>query len=120
MQELRNELDTVLRKKIEDPKADFSDGAKGLIDAVNMLLSDTKRVETTTGGDKKPIDRWGNPRGGYGGGMQVYAGVGSMKHPPQFYKTAFKCKVSVDAKMQSCDLSEHGKQKESVTSLIPR
>ncbi|GMH71901.1 hypothetical protein TL16_g05777 [Triparma laevis f. inornata] len=92
MLELRGELDKILTNKIENPKSDFSAGAMGLIEAVNMLLSDSKEVETTTGGDKI-TSRYGQ-YGGYGnsGGSQNPYGGNVSNQPMSFWLQCYKCK----------------------------
>ena len=44
--QLRDELDKTLRWKIENPKEEFSSGAKGLIEAVNTILHEGKESDT--------------------------------------------------------------------------
>jgi hypothetical protein len=116
--ELRKELDAVMRLKIEDPKADFSEGAKGLIDAVEMLLEEGREVQTAVGGEKVKLDKFAQSfasmRGGnqYGGnqygGNQLVAG-----QPMSFWRdcyTCAACRTNISgeiALIQHCAGSKH-------------
>jgi len=98
--ELRGELDAVMRLKIENPKADFSEGAKGLIDAVGMLLEEGKMVQTAVGGEKVRLDKFSQSfsalRGNNNGGVFRNQNGGNQSingQPMSFWKDCFRCKA---------------------------
>jgi hypothetical protein len=135
--ELRKELDAVMRLKIENPKADFSEGAKGLIDAVGMLLEEGKEVQTAVGGEKVKLDKFaqsfaymrgGAGGGGYGNGNQYGGNQLVNGQPMSFWKDCYTCaacntNISGEvALVQHCAGSKHAAKnrgKREYAGLVP-
>ncbi len=109
--QLRSELDAVLRTKIENPKMEFSDGAKGLINAVQLVLGEGKEVRTAYGSEQR-MSRFGGGGGGGGiygpggntgggGNMRNGGGGGNMRNsggmvegqPMSYWKDVITCAV---------------------------
>ena len=98
--QLRQELDEVLRFKIENPKEEFSSAALGLIDAVAMILKEGKESDVVYGGE---LARRGYGGGGmrgmsnnapamkYGGGGGGGGGAVVNGQPMSFWKDVFVC-----------------------------
>ena len=71
--ELRGAVEAVLRRKVEDPSAHFTAGARGLMDAVKLILDDKDGPAAGTGvvgaaPARQASASAGGRRGGGGGG----------------------------------------------------